>query len=239
MENIMSLEEAKSLFNTKVFECEMSNKTLVEMIKNGSSEDLINDVRKSITETQNEIVRLGNYIKDFSNDEKPLYDGIKKKTRAEARADIARENQCSMSLYDSIKKSDATPNTDSVADSVIKCNHFIVNFNGGLNVEPWFVDSVDFFDKHMMSVSIINHMAERNGRKYPIISELLSAQNTFNMSIDYLDDNGDVIYTEHYHQCKIDLSTSYSRTSLNYSNDGYDKILINISYSFVTYETAH
>ena len=127
---------------------------------------------------------------------------------------------------------------------ITNSNCFLVRFNGGLNIKEWLVKGVDFepTDTKKLTITIQDHLAEvEDGKKYPIISELIGKNTpyapSFMLSIDYLDPTGVVLYTERYHGCRI---VEVSRgNSLSYEMDSFNTIRFTVKYTDVTYETAH
>ena len=127
---------------------------------------------------------------------------------------------------------------------ITNSNCFLVRFNGGLNIKEWLVKGVDFApaDAKELVITIQDHLVKmENGSKYPIISELIGKANPystpFTISIDYIDQTGVLLYTERYHGCKIsDVSRA---NSLSYEMDAFNAIRFTVTYTDVTYETAH
>ena len=131
----------------------------------------------------------------------------------------------------------------SLNETITTTNHFLVRFNGALNIKEWLVKSVDFGASYRkeLFITIQDHIAvKEDGTKYPIISEINSKTNdlynTFPISVDYLDETGRVIYTERYHNCTI---TEVTKSSLSYETEGFNTIQMKISFKDVTYETSH
>ena len=127
---------------------------------------------------------------------------------------------------------------------ITNSNCFLVRFNGGLNIKEWLVKGVDFApaDTKELVITIQDHLAkDENGNKYPIISELIGKANPYNtpftISIDYVDRTGVLLYTERYHGCKI--SDVGRGNSLSYEMDTFNAIRFTVTYTDVTYETAH
>ena len=127
---------------------------------------------------------------------------------------------------------------------ITSSNCFLVRFNGGLNIKEWLVKGVDFApaDTKELVITIQDHLVEReNGSKYPIISELIGKANPYNtpftILIDYIDPTGVLLYTERYHGCKISDVTRAN--SLSYEMNTFNAIRFTVTYTEVTYETAH
>jgi hypothetical protein len=141
-------------------------------------------------------------------------------------------NHPTNNLYDSVKKEDYKPydtpynklnykdlyclkflNTETkekyLNDTITATNRFLVRFSKPFKINEWLVKGVDFdsvYNKELL-ITMQDHLVTReDGSKYPIISELrsrVSPDDTFIISIDYLDRTGYTLYTERYHGCKI------------------------------------
>jgi hypothetical protein len=163
-------------------------------------------------------------------------------------------------LYDSVKKEDCKLNYENLYgktlkflnsetkekylnDTITNSNRFLVRFSNPLMINEWLVKSVDFnsIDRKELLITIQDHIVTReDGSKYPIISELrartLPNTSLFNISIDYLDKTGHVLYTERYHGCKI---TDVIKSSLSYELDEFNTIAFTVTFTDITYETSH
>lgn len=254
------IDDLKSSLKSEMNQYQMLNNTLLEMFSRDSSEGAIKAVKQAMDETTENIKGLQTLIADEiekENNKKPIYsfyDNVKKET-------TAKKIEMKPNLYDSIKKrgmEDFIPydtpynklnyeeeykkNSDNklqVNDgtNVIRSNMFLVRFGDALNIQEWFVKGVNIHPfNNEVEVYVNNHIAEKKGRKYPILSEVFAQKNTFPLSIDYLDPTGVVLYTERYHGCRI---IEVNRGGLDYTYDDINSFGIRMTYSEITYETAH
>ena len=248
----------KALLKTKIAEYEMLNKTLLEMIEKDSSKESMKSIKNAIEETLKDIEALKEIIATeesrYKNVKYSFYDNVKKET-------TAKKVEMKANLYDSIKKrgmEDYIPydtpynklnyeeeyKKESKKDllvndgtNVIRSNMFLVRFGDALNIQEWLVKGVNIRPfNNEIEVYVNNHIAEKKGRKYPILSEVFAQKNTFPLSIDYLDPTGVVLYTERYHGCRI---IEVNRGGLDYTYDDINSFGIRMTYSEITYETAH
>lgn len=190
------------------------------------------------------------------------YDAIKKsveKMNEDLKKGKEGEKLNYESLYDTISnakpKYDGTKDEDTVLkflnmetngkylnDTITNSNRFLVRFNGALNVNEWLVKSVDFFtsDRKELLITIQDHLAIKDGKKYPIISEIIDKTNScslpFTLTIDYLERTGCVLYTERYHGCVIN---DVIKSSLTYETNSFNTIQFTVTFSDITYETSH
>ena len=258
-----TLEDLKKALKTRKAEYEMLNKTYMEMIDRNSNPDSFREMKTAIAEAFENIETLKKLIDEKSTAKTinmkcgNLYDNIKKEEKKDLNSlgdfkpydtpynklnyeDIYKDN-------DNLKKLIflRTETSEKHLNGVItNSNCFLVRFNGGLNIKEWFVKGVDFApaDTKELVITIQDHLVEmENGSKYPIISELIGKANPystpFTISIDYIDQTGVLLYTERYHGCKISDVTRAN--SLSYEMDAFNAIRFTITYTDVTYETAH
>ena len=125
-------------------------------------------------------------------------------------------------------------------ENVIQCNRFLVRFGTPLEIPEYYVRSVDFlYNNKELVITVFNFIKEN---KHPLIAELLARKfnrdmtSEFSISIDYLDPTGVTLYTERYHHCHL---VNVERDSVDYTRDDFNRILLTVSYSEVTYETSH
>lgn len=123
----------------------------------------------------------------------------------------------------------------SAYDSAISANRFLVRFEGNVNVPEWYVRRVSFSPSHAKEiyVQIFDFLTEDNR---PVITEFNNQNMPFRISIDHLDPTGVVLYTERYHGCHV---ITIIKGDLAYNLDEMSTMELRITYSDVSYETAH
>ena len=252
MNNYSIMEEEvkylKSILDTKVNQYKMLSGTLVQMLsKNPHYTDEARQVKKELDETLEEITQIKNdlweakcatmfsscnAVPNSKNDNKvtySFYDKIKKdnKTKFNKFVDI-EENS---------KVKDYVNEFRDTVDNRMRSNRFLVRIKDALEIPEIMVSSVSFnlLDKEL-SLCIYDFLSNvGDGTRIPILEILKYTTNEFNFSIDHLDFNGNVIYTEWYSGCKIKL---VDRDAMDYSNDDFVKIQVIITYDNVDYETV-
>lgn len=245
---IVNEENLKSVLKTKWNQLEMLNKSLKEMIEKDSTNEAIKTLRSAIDDTYDEMEDIKKELKKYSKkDKESLYDSISKHSRKSKE----------ISMYDSIKKDYGVYETPynklnyeeeyAKAENnklplngdtkIIKSSMFLVRFGNALNIQEWLVKGVNIspFNNEII-VYVNNHLAKKKGKEYPILSEVFAQKSTFPISIDYLDPTGLVLYTERYHGCRI---IEVDRSGLDYTSDDINSFGIRMTYSEITYETAH
>jgi len=253
-----SLDDLKSSLKTRMAEFEMLNNTLVEAMERGSSEVTIDAIKSAINDVEENIKRLRECIDGMTNkadysfydeikkpksikNSKSFFDGIKKganskKLDENIKKDIS--NDCNNLNYEDVYKKSSSNKLPY--ENVISSNRFLVRFGTPLEIPEYYVRSVNFLcGGGELLISVFNFIKEN---KHPIIAELLAKEFKrdmtfeFSISIDYLDPTGVTLYTERYHHCHL---LSVERDSVDYTRDDFNKILLTVSYSDVTYETSH
>jgi hypothetical protein len=132
------------------------------------------------------------------------------------------------------------PPKDQYGD-VTYTNRFLVRFGTEFTIPEWYVRRVSFFSSQgkELEISVFDFIDSNTNR--PIIADILGMVDNmhiapFSISIDHLDPTGKLLYTERYHGCKIEEAR---RSDLYYENDDISTIDMLITYSDVSYETAH
>ena len=132
------------------------------------------------------------------------------------------------------------PLKDQYGD-VTYSNRFLVRFGTPFTIPEWYVRKVSFFSTQgkELGISVFDFLDTDTNR--PIIADILGMVNNadalpFKVSIDHLDPTGHVLYTERYHGCRI---REIMRNELSYEEDDINTINMLITYSDVSYETAH
>lgn len=252
-----TLEDLKKALKTRKAEYEMLNKTYLEMIDRNSDSDSLKEVKTAIAQTFENIETLKDWIDEKSAAKTinmkcgNLYDNIKKEENKDLNSledfkpyDTPYNKLNYEDIYKKLIFLRTETNEKHLKGIITSSNCFLVRFNGGLNIKEWLVKGVDFApaDTKELVITIQDHLVEmENGSKYPIISELIGKANPystpFTISIDYIDPTGVLLYTERYHGCKISDVTRAN--SLSYEMDAFNAIRFTVTYTDVTYETAH
>lgn len=119
--------------------------------------------------------------------------------------------------------------------SIGNASKFIVKFNG-IDIKGWLVKGVDYACSKQLSITVQDHIA--NGR--PIIADIRSMfsnkYSKFSLVIEHLNNSGELLYRERFHDCII---TDVMRSSLDYMISDYSSITMLIDFGEVTYETNH
>lgn len=209
---------------------------------------------KKLFEIKNDLNKLEAELKGLKETNDSFFDKIKKNTNSKKldeviKKDISSDYKSYDTPYNHLNYEDMYNETCkklpvcSPYENVIGSNRFLVRFGTPLEIPEYYVRSVDFLNctsKYSKALGITLFNFVKNNKR-PIIAELLgrydnNESSLFNISIDYLDPTGVTLYTERYHGCKI---VNVERNSLDYGNDDFNKISLTISYSDLTYETAH
>ena len=252
-ENIKTLRD---WIETKTNEKDEASKTTYSLYNEIKKPTLPRSVKvKKLFSIKDDLDKLENELKDLKSTNNSFFDNIKKDINSKKLDEVIKKDLSSdYKPYDSpynhlnyedmynevCKKLPVT----SPYENVIQCNRFLVRFGTPLEIPEYYIRSVDFLNctskySKELGITLFNFVKDN---KRPIIAELLGRCNNnnesslFNISIDYLDPTGVTLYTERYHGCKI---VNVERTTLDYGNDDFDKISLKISYSDLTYETAH
>ena len=234
----------KENLKMKLNEYVMLNNSLIEMIEKNSSYDTIKSMESIIEDTVKDIVGLKKAIEnDNDNDSNSkvtrssFYDTVGKQNQAKTINIHPREKKPLNyeSVYDSVEKE------KNFNDIITSSNRFLVRFNGSLNINECLVKSVTFdLGRHKLQITIQDHLAERDGKKYPIISELRARMerrtSLFGINIDYLEGTGHELYTERFHNCHIE---EVWRDDLSYEKEGFNTITFTVRFDEITYETTY
>ena len=203
-------------------------------------------INKSV-EKMNEDLKKDKVVGELNHPN--LYDAVKKEPEKLNYENLYNTISNAKPKYDNTKNEDTTLkflNTETngkyLNDTITNSNRFLVRFNGALNIDEWLVKSVDFStdNRKELVITIQDHLAEKDGKKYPIISEIRDKANPyslpFTLAIDYLERTGCVLYTERYHGCMIN---DIIKSSLTYETGGFNAIQFTVTFSDITYETSH
>lgn len=201
---------------------------------------------KKLSTLKNELNKLESKIIDLRENKNSFFDNIKKDTSSKKLDEVIKKDLSSDykpydSPYNHLNYEDVYKefrNNKLPYENVINSNRFLVRFGTPFDIPEYYVRSVDFNNKQLV-ISIFNFIKDD---KHPIIAELLARKFNcdmtyeFNISIDYLDPTGVTLYTERYHHCHL---LNVERDSVDYTRDDFNRILLTVSYSEVTYETSH
>jgi len=226
----------KTLLETKIHEYEMLNNTLNKVIENGGDKVVVEEINKAINDTLNDISVLSNM--GDGNASCVCYSFYDELAKVKAKDGQEGESTSKASSLEEAKEYDSN-------ETVTYSNRFLVKFGGALDINEVFVNSIKFApsgDKELI-ITVRDHLAkDRSGMRYPIISKIMYkcgnmlSEAPFMMSIDYLDEIGNIIYTERYHKCRI---IDVMKSDVSYEVDSPNTISFTVSYDEVTYEASH
>ena len=246
-ENIKALRDWIEEKTNEKESCEKVNYSFYNEIKKPT---LPRSVKaKKLFNIKNGLDKLEKELKDLKPTNNSFFDNIKKDTNSKKLDEVIKKDLSSNykpydSPYNHLNYEDIYNETCkklpvcSPYENVIQCNRFLVRFGTPLDIPEYYVRSVDFKSK-LLVISIFNFIKDD---EHPIIAELLAKKfngdmtSEFSISIDYLDPTGVILYTERYHHCHL---LNVERDSVDYTRDDFNRILLTVSYSDVTYETSH
>lgn len=248
-ENIKTLRDWIEEKSNEKESCEKVNYSFYNEIKKPT---LPRSVKaKKLFSIKNDLDKLENELKDLKPTNNSFFDNIKKDTNSKKLDEVIKKDLSSDykpydSPYNHLNYEDMYSETCkklpvcSPYENVIQCNRFLVKFGTPLEIPEYYVRSVDFlYNNKELVITVFNFIKEN---KRPIIAELLARKfnrdmtSEFTISIDYLDPTGVTLYTERYHNCHL---VNVERDSVDYTRDDFNRILLTVSYSDVTYETSH
>ena len=206
---------------------------------------------KKLSTLKNELNKLESKIIDLRENKNSFFDNIKKDASSKKLDEVIKKDLSSIykpydSPYNNLNYEDMYNEARKKLpvcnpyENVIQCNRFLVRFGTPLEIPEYYVRSVDFlYNNKELVITLFNFIKEN---KRPLIAELLARKfnrdmtSEFSISIDYLDPTGVTLYTERYHHCHL---VNVERDSVDYTRDDFNRILLTVSYSEVTYETSH
>ena len=248
-ENIKTLRDWIEEKTNEKESCEKVNYSFYNEIKKPT---LPRSVKaKKLFSIKNDLDKLENELKDLKPTNNSFFDNIKKDTNSKKldeviKKDLSNDYKPYDSPYNHLNYEDMYNETCkklpvcSPYENAIQCNRFLVKFGTPLEIPEYYVRGVDFlYNNKELVITVFNFIKEN---KHPIIAELLARKfnrdmkSEFSISIDYLDPTGVTLYTERYHHCHL---VNVERDSVDYTRDDFNRILLTVSYSDVTYETSH
>ena len=206
---------------------------------------------KKLFSIKNDLDKLENELKDLKPTNNSFFDNIKKDTNSKKLDEVIKKELSSdykpydspynhLNYEDMYNEACKKLPVCNPYENVIQCNRFLVKFGTPLEIPEYYVRGVDFlYNNKELVITVFNFIKEN---KHPIIAELLARKfnrdmtSEFSISIDYLDPTGVTLYTERYHHCHL---VNVERDSVDYTRDDFNRILLTVSYSEVTYETSH
>jgi hypothetical protein len=248
-ENIKTLRDWIEEKTNEKESCEKVNYSFYNEIKKPT---LPRSVKaKKLFSIKNDLDKLEKELKDLKPTNNSFFDNIKKDTNSKKLDEVIKKDLSSDykpydSPYNHLNYEDMYSETCkklpvcSPYENVIQCNRFLVKFGTPLEIPEYYVRGVDFlYNNKELVITVFNFIKEN---KHPAIAELLARKfnrdmtSEFSISIDYLDPTGVTLYTERYHHCHL---VNVERDSVDYTRDDFNRILLTVSYSEVTYETSH
>lgn len=248
-ENIKTLRDWIEEKTNEKESCEKVNYSFYNEIKKPT---LPRSVKaKKLFSIKNDLDKLEKELKDLKPTNNSFFDNIKKDTNSKKLDEVIKKDLSSDykpydSPYNHLNYEDMYSETCKKLpvcnpyENVIQCNRFLVKFGTPLEIPEYYVRGVDFlYNNKELVITVFNFIKEN---KHPIIAELLARKfnrdmtSEFSISIDYLDPTGVTLYTERYHHCHL---VNVERDSVDYTRDDFNRILLTVSYSDVTYETSH
>lgn len=170
---------------------------------------------------------------------KSLYDNIilpQNKNNGEDKMKLSKAHK-EVNVSNKVVSNEYIDEINKTIDSRILGNRFLVHLNESLGIPEVMVKSVSFDqnEKHL-SITIYDFVKEVNGKKHPVLELLRLAPKMFKFTIDHLEANGNVIYTEKYFACHI---AEIFRDPIDYSISEFSTIQMFIEYGNVGYETSN
>lgn len=248
-ENIKTLRDWIEEKTNEKESCEKVNYSFYNEIKKPTLPRSVKVERnKKLSEIKNNLDKLEDEVKNLRTIKNSFFDNIKKDTNSKKLDEVIKKDLSSDykpydSPYNHLNYEDVYKKSCSNKlpyENVIQCNRFLVRFGTPLEIPEYYVRSVDFlYNNKELVITVFNFIKDN---KHPIIAELLARKfnrdmtSEFSISIDYLDPTGVTLYTERYHHCHL---VNVERDSVDYTRDDFNRILLTVSYSEVTYETSH
>lgn len=231
-------------------ELDMLNRTYEESLEKGSYMD-VRVLRNECVEKSKHIFDLEEEINSYYADLKQrnghhidlkLQESKKYEDEASERltvTDYSPYNSNSVTCTRPELKNDIKTELDELFDELQtnlgKCtrnNRFLVHV---LNIPSDMVCSVEVYGKDMI-LQIYNFINDVNEPIYAKLVNIKENDRQFDVTIEFLDSHGEVMYKEIYKDCKID---EINRSTLDYSSDDFTKNNIYLTYNEITYETCN
>lgn len=228
-------------------ELDMLNRTYEESLEKGSYMD--------VRTLRNECVEKSKHIFDLEEEINSYYADLKqrngrhidlklrepKKYEDEASdcltvTDYSPYNSNSVTCTRPDLKNDVKTEFDKVLDELQanlgKCtrnNRFLVHM---LNIPSDMICSAEVYGEDML-LQMYNFINDVNEPIYSKLGNIKGNDRQFDVTIEFLDSRGDIMYKEIYKDCRI---KDISRSTLDYSSDDFTKNNIYLTYNNVVFE---
>ena len=218
-------------------ELDMLNRTYEESLEKGSYMD--------VRALRNECVEKSKHIFDLEEEINSYYTDLKsqepKKYKDEASecltvTDYSPYNSNSVTCTHPELKNDLKTEFDELLDELQtnlgKCtrnNRFLVHM---LNIPSDMICSAEVYGKKII-VQMYNFINDVNEPIYAKLGNIKENDRQFDITIEFLDSSGEVMYKEIYKDCRID---DINRSTLDYSSDDFMKNNIYLTYNDVVFE---
>lgn len=190
-----TVDELKKEINIKKNTLKMHNKTRMEMLLRGATNDDCKEIEFEIETLRGDIDLLNNVLK-YANDKYNFeYQGIKH----------------------------------------IKNNAFKVKFPESFNIDTNYVKGV-FYAKNFkfIEIRIGDYIKCKSGKNDILIRNIKKQEGkTFDFDIEFYDAKGEVVYLEHYTNCKF---TKIENSNCSYDDNSDREFIINIQYEDLQYK---
>lgn len=221
-------------------ELDMLNRTYEETLEKGSYID-VRRIRNECVEKSKHVFDLEEEINSYYADLK-LREPNKYEDEASERltvTDYSPYNSNSVTCTRPEFKNDIKTELDELFDesqtNLGKCtrnNRFLVHV---LNIPSDMICSAEAYGKDMI-LQIYNFINDVNAPIYAKLGNIKENDSQFDVTIEFLDSRGEVMYKEIYKDCRI---KDISRSTLDYSSDDFTKNNIYLTYNEITYETCN
>lgn len=239
-------ERLESARKCKLNQYQMLNNTLVDLLTNNADVMLTKRIKDEIDATLAEIKQINSEMNQCANEDEEVnycsYDERYKESNEQEKNSLFDliEKKHSKTFNESVKVSSKDVNfndeyidkINESADSRILNNRFLLKFGNGVKIPEIMVKSIYFGGQNENILHIrIYDFVDENGE--PLMKILKNMPNEFNITIEHLKTNGDIMYFEKYYGCKI---LSFYRDALDYSNDDFSMVEMQVAYKNVEFE---
>ena len=226
---IESLERELKL--SKV-ELEMLNKTYEETLERGGYMD-IKGMKEECLKKSKYIYDLQERISKFHevNNLKPNISPINGSASVTNIPDYEKNVTCTRNDF----KTEFDKVVDELQTNLGKCtknNRFLVHM---LDIPSDMICSAEVYEKNMI-LQIYNFINDANVPIYANLEYIKQNDRQFDITIEFLDSCGSVMYKEMFKGCKIN---GIMRSTLDYNSDDFTKNNIYLTYDEITYENRN